>query len=841
MRGLTIKLSKRPALTLGLSLAIALAVITFKPGHALADCGINSGNGSDYAGAIIEPLWRQWGTGALFQANDVLVQIDTVVNAGPQGGNIIELNSGSRTYNAAFYQIGSGCGMPFGGDGINVVLGRGVTSPAWVWGPPWWGQWALDCDAEFFGVNNETGFNVYGLGVPAGARAGGWWEVAFIRPPNGFTTYAYTIYNEPAPPPATIQGRVFQDDNGNGVQDNGEGIIQYNVFCGFYPTVPLSVTADGIGASYPQYCNPQPYYSIGSIYYFNWISVHVNPPGGWVATTGTQWVLAQPGGVYDVWFGVRPVPSASTYCSGATSSASISWLMNPGPGIGPGGASGFYVDVSPNAFFIAGTYYNKWVGNVSSTTAPSGFNLYPAGAPPLTLSPGTTFYVRIYNGYGFSAVTQFTAQRCLAITNVNTYCAGAVSKAGISWDGNPSSGNQPPGQQGFYVEITQPNLGFGSGLYNLNAGNRYFATAADEFRGLYPSGAQMPDLVGGATYRVRVINFVDPNSPDYVFTATTCNAPYLRVYGGDVLAGADGLGSCGSANLSASISTYNNDNAAGAGYGGGGTQFAAQATGAISYFASSMLRSGAPPGQAPSGLSLSNTTAGAGGKYGGDFTSSPCLRDFYGTLAAYHSSAPTLPFPGGQDPDWPYNAPPYNYYQYNGNAIINAGTIQLGLHRTIYVNGDVLINGPFISFDGGARTSLADIPSFYLIVRGNIYIDRGVTNLDGVYIAQDDGSGNKGIIYTCASGFAPVSAGNLYSQCNNKLTINGAFLARQVKFYRSNGSIANPAATQTEGSGSANIAEVFNYTPELWLVNPGLTPISGNAPYQSITSLPPVL
>ena len=308
---------------------------------------------------------------------------------------------------------------------------------------------------------------------------------------------------------------------------------------------------------------------------------------------------------------------------------------------------------------------------------------------------------------------------------------------------------------------------------------------------------------------------------------TVSRKPYLRVYGGDVVSGIGFDLSC-TKNSSSQIAAYNRGSSGG--YGGAGAQFGVQAYGAVDQFVSAMLRGSNPT--PPKGLTFANTS----GTYGASFGDAPCVKDYYGTLATHTSSH--LPFPGGQDPDWPYNVPAYNYYQYNGNAILSAGTIQKGLHRTIYVRGNVYIAGPYISFDGGARTSLADIPSFYLIVQGNIYIDKGVTNLDGVYIAQPDSSGNGGIIYTCATGFNPVPNNLLYANCANKLTINGAFIANQVKFLRTVGSQGLSSASET--SSSANIAEVFNFSPELWLTTPGLV-TGGTVQLDSITSLPPIL
>jgi hypothetical protein len=81
--------------------------------------------------------------------------------------------------------------------------------------------------------------------------------------------------------------------------------------------------------------------------------------------------------------------------------------------------------------------------------------------------------------------------------------------------------------------------------------------------------------------------------------------------------------------------------------------------------------------------------------------------------------------------------------------------------------------------------------------------------------------------------------------CGNKLTFNGAVVAKQMWLFRTNGDLAT--APKDEKSSSDNIAEVFNYTPDMVLagqllpsdrstqINLGYTPL-----YDSVLSLPPV-
>lgn len=131
-------------------------------------------------------------------------------------------------------------------------------------------------------------------------------------------------------PSGIIQGRIWNDVNSNGAYDGGEQLIQNPAgVCGGYMNQPASVTVSGYGPSNPSFCNPQPHYrraaSTGSH------TVSVNPPPGWVATTGTQTVNVVNGGVYDVWFGVR----LSSGCPSLDPSTVNVFLPDQSPNTGP--------------------------------------------------------------------------------------------------------------------------------------------------------------------------------------------------------------------------------------------------------------------------------------------------------------------------------------------------------------------------------------------------------------------------------------------------------------------------------------------------------------------------
>ena len=111
--------------------------------------------------------------------------------------------------------------------------------------------------------------------------------------------------------------------------------------------------------------------------------------------------------------------------------------------------------------------------------------------------------------------------------------------------------------------------------------------------------------------------------------------------------------------------------------------------------------------------------------------------------------------------------------------------------------------------------------------------------IEGVYIAQPLDDGTKGIIYTCSNGFAAPSVAQLNldtgTGCKRApLTVYGALIAREIKFYRSSGAIS-----------TGTPAETINVTPATWLATPCAVSKSCGVYKQEIynaaSSLPPVL
>lgn len=373
--------------------------------------------------------------------------------------------------------------------------------------------------------------------------------------------------------------------------------------------------------------------------------------------------------------------------------------------------------------------------------------------------------------------------------------------AGISYQNSVEAAYVLSQGSRLYVDVTGPGVNYNNG----NVGK-----------------TQNGNVIGG-TVKLRPTNNTGDYTVRYGITGTgsiACSSsfyvtrhPVLTTSGGDTEAGA-GM-SIGGVDCSVAADPYGGEvgwNLGAAGnYAGAGTQYAAFALNYLQDYASAQDGTAGGPGTSrdPTMLSFANDpTAGInmglglfGGKFGGGTS---CIRDY---------------FAGATN------------VQY-GNVTINGQTVANGTSKAIYVKGNVYITGD-IKFSG-TYANISGIPSFNIIVEGNIYIAPGVKELDGLYVAEPTSATTGGIIYTCApSPFTaqPLNA-TLYNNCGaNSLTFNGAIVARQLWLLRAAGSV-------TGGS-----AESVNFTPEIWLTTPpdAVSGSSGAGSYDAITSLPPVL
>lgn len=320
--------------------------------------------------------------------------------------------------------------------------------------------------------------------------------------------------------------------------------------------------------------------------------------------------------------------------------------------------------------------------------------------------------------------------------------------------------------------------------------------------------------------------YIDPAEPGggplgVEACAYVVQKPYTRTYGGDVLAGFDFETAPGTCSIVDQAAVIGWNRRGGNAFAGAGAQHAVSATGLIFDMASSLGGSAGPP----TALSFTNTaTNSASGDFGGPFDWAPCITNFYASRPA---SAPGVPA----------NVSSMSSGEYGdaGNVTLAGGTVSPGERITVYVDGDVLITGD-ISYAG--NWSVDQLPFFRLVVQGNIYIDKDVSRVDGLYIAQPDAAGG-GTIFTCADGaFAPPDLDDeLLTSCDNKLTVNGSFLASDIQLLRTNGTVRQSNAA--EPNTSPNIGETFNYNPLMWI--PRSEASGAPLQYDSITSLPPIL
>ncbi|HMH31262.1 MAG TPA: hypothetical protein VK534_02185, partial [Methylomirabilota bacterium] len=342
---------------------------------------------------------------------------------------------------------------------------------------------------------------------------------------------------------------------------------------------------------------------------------------------------------------------------------------------------------------------------------------------------------------------------------------------------------------------------------------------------------------------------VDNNAPQVCNTVH--NEPYVHIVGSDASAGG-GFGTT-SCSKTGSINTYTK--VTGTRPVGSGAQLGALSLGTISGFSSANLRTATPRGSI--GLSFSNTSNVAGGgspapALGGNLGSNNCVADYFAKLPASLGSPSTSS--SIADVSAGPGSTTTQYIKPGGGTLtINGGSnIATGANKTVYVDGNVVINNNITYSTSGWTKD--NVPSFNLIVKGNIYVQSGVTQLDGMYVAQPKGS-SDGNIYTCGNGAGIYSDSQLLSNCRKQLLVNGGFVAQKIYLNRSFGSLRNSSAGETYSvsnknctdSGNTSLrdcsAEIFNFSPEMYLSKQALPVQTGptTGKYDYITSLPPVL
>lgn len=379
--------------------------------------------------------------------------------------------------------------------------------------------------------------------------------------------------------------------------------------------------------------------------------------------------------------------------------------------------------------------------------------------------------------------------------------------------------------------------------------------------------------------------------------ADTVTQPYLKSYGGDVMTGA--WFSNGTNCSTDSTSNYQDPNFANGGFaadaraggiltysktagtssGGDSSQYAAFSIGEVDgrragdgfYSAGAQAAAGGAGSTSVKALTIANTNGllPFGGEAEGSIRQSNCIADYYSKKPAGTAAAGDLTSVIARGSGDYAAAGGGSSFTLTSGAVGQTYTIPAGKRITIYVNGNAYISGNIV-YDPAATVD--NIPKFALIVKGSIYIDPGVTRLDGMYVAQPAGTtaaavaADDGIIWTChptspASAPGTVDPTSL-AGCTLPLAVNGALIAKQVNLVRVGGgggsgtsdisTTANTAEDNLGTVGTCNaspytnchLSEVVNYSPAMIMggsfFGSSTTSTTGGLPIDSIISLPPV-
>lgn len=470
---------------------------------------------------------------------------------------------------------------------------------------------------------------------------------------------------------------------------------------------------------------------------------------------------------------------------------------NPFMVYGPGEIRSFEVLIksgfSNNGWILTNV---DWKGNLSNIPA-----CVPVVTVPANPEPGQIFTAKFGFKYGVDGV-QYTVSN-VALPAGLTKVSGASSASGFT-----SSNN-----------ATQTPL---SNQLRALSPQDYHVTWRVTFNGA-PRDCPGVISIRGKPYVKVFGNDVAAAAKFADLSQTTCSGDYSKQIGPASWGFTKFNNFFGLTLYSGSSSQFGVQNFVGTSLGG--LNFATN----DGFYSSSNGKQLSPP-DARVGLTFGNKTSTSAGlvtDYGGNGVMYRCVPDYFSA---------SIPYP------W--------LVQHPGGGTFDVNTIANNIPNStqtvIFVDGDARIDNNIIYGGNGTWTDISQIPSFWLVVKGNIYIGQRVTNLDGVYVAQPKPDGTGGIVYTCSNQGNLWDDAVLYSQCQNKLTINGAVIARQVRFLRTSGTVDQSTVQEVPDSAS-RAAETINFSQEIYLATPPdpLVKLLGGGSkfgrYDSITSLPPIL
>jgi hypothetical protein len=262
--------------------------------------------------------------------------------------------------------------------------------------------------------------------------------------------------------------------------------------------------------------------------------------------------------------------------------------------------------------------------------------------------------------------------------------------------------------------------------------------------------------------------------------------PYVHFQGNDVWAGGGFASISPACNAASKITTSAHALKDGS-VAGSGVEYAAFALGKITNFGSAGKAIINPAAAQGKMLTFSNVTSTNLGFYGAP---QHCINDYIST----YSGTPVTTLASPVD----VNNAAGGTWQINGAHTFH-GNVPNKSQQVYLVNGDVTIDNDIKYSD--SYDSVGDIPSLVIIATGNIFVQSGVKQMDGLYVAH-------GTFNTCSN--AP--AGNLsINDCKDQLVVNGSVIAGSLTLLRTYG------ADGGDDVARKNPAEIFNFSPEMYL------------------------
>jgi hypothetical protein len=433
---------------------------------------------------------------------------------------------------------------------------------------------------------------------------------------------------------------------------------------------------------------------------------------------------------------------------------------------------------------------------------------------------------------------------------------------------NAAAGTPINNWGGYTISVSAPGIPFANGAIQSLVD---FPTVANAGTGNLRSGATVGPMSAAAPGAYQLIMRIagpqftlicDSNAVGRTVTGShvpftiteqwnpikITNKPYIKTFGNDVSAGGGFLNASHAcvAPVSRGILAWAQSNG-GTGWTGSSVEYAAFAidtidgvTGGYGYYSGSQSHSGGSATPYGAYTTFANTGVTLlGGKF--DNPNGHCIPDYYDSTRLT-SVAPTL-LNSVVSRDVCSDPAIVNGTQYvtTGSLILN-GCSNFNKRVTIYVPGDTIVRGNISYAPYSVSMASNTTPYLTIVSLGNIYISAGVTNIDGLYIAQPNGA-TGGTIHTCTNDGALYPHATLYDSCKTQLKINGSLIAKYIAMERTFGTVAS--ASSSESATSSSASEVTIQGPETFIGTPLFKPTTssifeGKPSFQSITSLSPL-